>query len=91
MKAYSYTVDNLGVNYKEVSIPEDMIELSNKYHNKTIESLAELDEKIMDKYLEGEEISSNELKSVIRRLTIKNKVVPVLCGSALKIKVCSCF
>jgi len=39
MKAYSYTVDNLGVNYKEVSIPEDMIELSNKYHNKTIRKL----------------------------------------------------
>jgi len=65
MKAYSYTIDNLGVNYK---------------------GLAELDEEIMEKFLEGEEITSNELKSVIRRLTIKNKVVPVLCGSALKNK-----
>jgi elongation factor G len=51
-----------------------------------IESLAELDEKIMEKYLEGEEIASNEIKSAIRRLTIKNKIVPVLCGSALKNK-----
>ena len=54
MKAYSYTMDNLGVNYKEVSISEDMRELANEYHHKMIESLAELDEKIIDKYLEGE-------------------------------------
>jgi len=86
MKAYSYTMDNLGVNYKEVSISEDMRELANKYHHKIIESLAELDEKIMEKYLEGEEIAFNEIKSAIRRLTIKNEVVPVLCGSALKNK-----
>jgi len=86
MKAYSYTIDNLGVDYKEVSIPEDMRELANEYHHKIIESLAELDENIMEKYLEGEEIASNEIKSAIRRLTIKNEVVPVLCGSALKNK-----
>ena len=86
MKAYSYTMDNLGVNYKEVSISEDMRELANEYNHKMIESLAELDEKIMEKYLEGEEIASNEIKFAIRRLTIKNKIVPVLCGSALKNK-----
>jgi elongation factor G len=86
MKAYSYTMDNLGVNYKEVSISKDMRELANEYNHKMIESLAELDEKIMEKYLEGEEIASNEIKSAIRRLTIKNKIVPVLCGSALKNK-----
>ncbi len=86
MKAYSYTIDDLGVNYKEVPISEDMRELANEYHHKMIESLAELDEKIVEKYLEGEEIASNEIKSAIRRLTIKNEVVPVLCGSALKNK-----
>ncbi|TET09758.1 MAG: elongation factor G, partial [Candidatus Atribacteria bacterium] len=86
MKAYSYTMDNLGVNYKEVSILKDMRELANEYNHEMIESLAELDEKIMEKYLEGEEIASNEIKSAIRRLTIKNKIVPVLCGSALKNK-----
>ncbi len=86
MKAYSYTIDNLGINYKEVSISKDMLELANKYHHKMIENLAELDEKIMEKYLEGEEIASNEIKSAIRRLTIKNEVVPILCGSALKNK-----
>ncbi|HCL89836.1 MAG TPA: elongation factor G, partial [Candidatus Atribacteria bacterium] len=86
MKAYSYTIDNLGVNYREESISEDMLELANAHHHKVIECLAELDEKIMEKYLEGVEITSNEIKSAIRRLTIKNKVVPVLCGSALKNK-----
>ncbi|MBU4047975.1 GTP-binding protein, partial [bacterium] len=86
MKAYSYTIDNLGVNYKEVSISKDMLELANEYHHKMIESLAEVDERIMEKYLEGEEIASNEIKSAIRRLTIKNEVIPVFCGSALKNK-----
>jgi len=86
MKAYSYTIDNLGVNYKEVSISEDMRELANEYHNKMIENLAELDEIIMEKYLKGEEITSIEIKSAIRKLTIKNEIVPVLCGSALKNK-----
>jgi elongation factor G len=51
-----------------------------------IEGLAEIDEKIMEDYLKGEETSPSEIKSAIRRLTIKNKVVPVLCGSALKNK-----
>lgn len=86
MKAYSYSIDNLGVNYKEVSISEDTLELANEYHLKMIESLAELDEKIMDRFLEGEEITPNEIKSAIRRLTIKNEAVPIFCGSALKNK-----
>jgi len=86
MKAYSYTIDNLGVNYKEVSIPEDLQESADEYHHKMIEGLAEIDEKIMEDYLKGEETSPSEIKSAIRRLTIKNKAVPVLCGSALKNK-----
>lgn len=86
MKAYSYTIDNLGVNYEEVSIPEDLRELADEYHHKMIEDLAEIDEKIMEDYLKGEETSPSEIKSAIRRLTIKNKAVPVLCGSALKNK-----
>jgi len=86
MKAYSYTIDNLGVNYEEVSIPEDLRELADKYRHKMIEGLAEIDEKIMEDYLKGEETSPSEIKSAIRRLTIQNKAVPVLCGSALKNK-----
>jgi len=86
MKAYSYSIDNLGVNYKEVSISDDTLELANEYHHKMIESLAELDEKIMDRFLEGEGITPNEIKSAICRLTIKNEAVPIFCGSALKNK-----
>ncbi len=86
MKAYSYSIDNLGVNYEEVSISEDTLELANEYHHKMVESLAELDEKIMDRFLEGGGITPNEIKSAIRRLTIKNEAVPIFCGSALKNK-----
>jgi len=86
MKAYSYTLDNLGTNYKEIHIPEGFQELANKYHHEMIEKLAEIDENITDKYLEGKEITINEIKSAIRKLTLKNMVTPVLCGTALKNK-----
>ncbi len=86
MKAYSYTIDNLGVNYREVPIPEDLQELTNKYYHKMIENLAELDENIMENYLEEKKITINEIKAAMRRVTIKNKAVPVFCGAALKNK-----
>ncbi len=86
MKAYSYTIDDLGVNYREVPIPEDLQELTNKYYHKMIENLAELDENIMENYLEEKKITINEIKAAMRRVTIKNKAVPVFCGAALKNK-----
>lgn len=86
MKAYSYTLDDSGTTYKERDILEDYQELANKYHHKMIEKLAELDEQITDKYLEGKEITINEIKTAIRKLTLKNMVTPVLCGTALKNK-----
>lgn len=86
MKAYSYTVDDLGVNYKEVPIPEDLRKLANKYYHEMIENLAEFDENIMEHYLEDKKINPDEIKAAIRRITIKNKVVPVFCGAALKNK-----
>lgn len=86
MKAYSYTVDNLGVNYSEVNIPKNLQELADKYHHKLIEKLADLDANIMEQYLEGKEINLMEIKSAIRRVTINNVAFPVLCGAALKNK-----
>lgn len=86
MKAYSYTIDNLGVNYKEIQIPENLQELANKYHHKMIENLAEFDENIMEKYIEGKKINPDEIKTSIRRVTITNEAVPVFCGAALKNK-----
>jgi len=86
MKAYSYTIDNLGVNYNEVPIPKNLQKLANKYYHKMIENLAELDENIMEYYLEGKKINPDEIKVAIRRVTIKNEAVPVFCGAALKNK-----
>jgi len=86
MKAYSYTIDNLGVNYKEIQIPKNLQELANKYHHKMIENLSEFDENIMEKYIEGKKINPDEIKASIRRVTIKNETVPVFCGAALKNK-----
>ncbi len=86
MKAYSYTIDNLGVNYKEIQIPKNLQGLANKYHHKMIENLAEFDENIMEKYIEGKKINLDEIKALIRRVTITNKAVPVFCGAALKNK-----
>jgi len=86
MKLYSYTVDNLGVNYKEISIPKDLQALANKYRHEMIETIADLDDSFMESYIDEEKIMPNKIKAAIRRLTIKNKAVPVLCGSALKNK-----
>ena len=86
MKLYSYTVDNLGVNYEEISIPKDLQELANKYRHEMIETIADLDDIFMESYINEEKITSDKIKAAIRRLTIKNKAVPVLCGSALKNK-----
>ncbi len=86
MKTYSYTLDNLGADFEEIPIPEDLQELANEYRYEMMEKLAEMDEDIMGKYLEGEEIRFEEIKSTIRRLTLENRAVPVLCGTALKNK-----
>jgi len=86
MKAYSYTIDNLGVNYKEIQIPKNLLGLANKYHHKMIENLAEFDENIMEKFIEGKKINPDETKASIRRVTITNEAVPVFCGAALKNK-----
>ena len=81
MKAYIYN-DKLGEDISIVDIPADMQDKAEQYRNEMIESLAENDDDLMEKYLEGEEISIDELKAAIRRETIANTFVPVLCGSA---------
>jgi len=86
MKGYTYDLDDLGVHFKEVPVPEELNELSKIFYHRMIERLAEMDEVIMEKYLKEEDISLQELKAAIRRLTIKNLVAPVFCGTALKNK-----
>jgi elongation factor G len=74
----------LGSAFKEVSIPDPLKEEASLYRSKLIESLAELDDPLMEKYLNGEEISVSEIKAVLRKATISMKAVPVLCGTALR-------
>ena len=75
-----------GTDYSEEEIPEEMQDLANEYHEKLIESVAELDEDLMEKYFGGEELTIDEIKSTIRKATIDNTMVPVTCGSSYRNK-----
>ncbi len=85
MKAYIY-YDDLGKDIRVEEIPEDMKELAEKYHADMLDHIAEVDEDIMEKYLEGEEITIEEMKKCIRKSTINNTMVPVTCGTSYKNK-----
>ncbi|HFN7526841.1 elongation factor G [Streptococcus pneumoniae] len=85
MKAEIYTND-LGTDILEEDIPAEYLDQAQEYREKLIEAVAETDEELMMKYLEGEEITNEELKSGIRKATINVEFFPVLCGSAFKNK-----
>ncbi|WP_061595327.1 elongation factor G [Streptococcus sanguinis] len=85
MKAEIYTND-LGTDILEEDIPAEYLEQAQEYREKLVEAVAETDEDLMMKYLEGEEITNEELKAGIRRATINVEFFPVLCGSAFKNK-----
>ena len=78
--------DDLGKDMRVEPIPEDMMEKAEEYHNNMIESICETDEELFNKYCEGEEISLEELKEALRKATIANKIVPVVCGTSYKNK-----
>lgn len=75
---------SLGAEFKEITIPKDLKEEAFVNRSKLIESIAELDDHLMEKYLNGEEISESEMKATIRKAAISLKAVPVLCGAALR-------
>ena len=85
MKAYYYR-DDLGVNIEITDVPEDMKEKAEEYRELLIEEVAQLDDEMMERYLEGEEIGIDELKAAIRKGTIENKFVPVCCGTSYRNK-----
>ncbi len=85
MKAYVY-YDDLGKDIRVEEIPEDMKELAEKYHADMLEHIAEADDDVMEKYLEGEEITIEEMKKCIRKATINNTMVPVTCGTSYRNK-----
>ena len=87
MKAEVYDKnDATGKEFDIVDIPDNMMGEAQAWHDKMVEAVAELDEELTMKYLEGEEISNEELKAVIRRETIAGNIFPVFCGSAYKNK-----
>ncbi len=85
MKAYMYH-DDLGKDFSEEEIPEDMKEQAETYHEELVESICETDDALMEKFFGGEEISIAELKAALRKACIACELVPVFCGSAYKNK-----
>ncbi len=85
MKAEIYK-DDLGKEYEMTDIPDDLMDLANEWREKLLESVAEADEELMIKFLEGEEITKAEIKKVIRTATIAGEMIPVTCGSAYRNK-----
>jgi elongation factor G len=83
--AYIYKGD-LGREIEKIPIPEDMLEISKEYRENLIEFVAEQDESVLIKYLEGESITEEELRQCIRKATIKVDIIPVTCGSSYKNK-----
>ena len=86
MKAIIWSEEDKGVTFTYGPIPEDMEAVCAEWHNKMVESAAEANEELMNKYLETGELSEDEIKAGIRERTIKGEIVPMLCGSAFKNK-----
>jgi elongation factor G len=86
MKAIVWEDESLGAKFRDEAIPEEMAVVAAEYREKLIEAAADSDETVMEKYLEGREISQAELISAIRSATLEIKIIPVLCGSAFRNK-----
>ncbi|WP_447971853.1 elongation factor G [Nitrospira sp. M1] len=86
MKAYVYDDESLGAAYTVEDIPSESLELAQEYREKMIDAVAEFDDSVMERYLNGEELSVDEIKRAIRAGTISMKITPIFCGSAFKNK-----
>ena len=86
MKAVMYTEDPLGTKFEVFDIPKDLQNYAKEHRTKLLEAVSDIDDTLLEKYLEGIEITEEEIKKVIRQATIKGTIVPVLCGSAFKNK-----
>ncbi|MCD8049339.1 MAG: elongation factor G [Clostridia bacterium] len=85
MKAYVY-YDDIGKDIRVEEIPDDMKDSAEEYHEALMEAVAELDEELMEKYFDGQEITIPEIKAAIRKGTIENHIVPVVCGTSYRNK-----
>ena len=86
MKAYVYDDETLGAKYKVEEIPADLLDRAKEYREKMLDAVAEFDEQVMEKYLNGQPLTEEEIRRAIRAGAIAMKITPVLCGSAFKNK-----
>lgn len=86
MRALIYNADTLGQTWEEQEIPASLLEKATEYRLKLLESVSEVDDSLLTKFLDGKEISDVEIKKVLREATLKVKIIPVLCGSSFKNK-----
>ncbi len=78
--------DDLGKDMRVEEIPADMLEMAQQYHNELIEKVSEVDETLFEKYVAEEEITVPEIKAALRKATLENRIVPVICGTSFKNK-----
>ena len=86
MKAKMYKESSLGVEWEEIDIPHDMMGRAQAYRTKMLEAVSDEDDSLLEKYLEGREITPEEIRVVLRRSCLKVNIIPVLCGSSFKNK-----
>lgn len=85
-KARMYHEESFGQTFDLIDIPQDLIEIANKYRTEMLEAVSDVNDTLLEKYLNGEEIKPEEVKNVLRKATIELKIIPVLCGSSFKNK-----
>ncbi|PID57103.1 MAG: elongation factor G [Ignavibacteriae bacterium] len=86
MKARMYNEDSLGTKFEDIEIPQDLVPIANKYRTLMLEAVSDVDDTLLEKYLEGEEITEEEILKVLRKATMELKIIPVICGSSFKNK-----
>ncbi|MCQ8879761.1 elongation factor G [Pseudoalteromonas shioyasakiensis] len=86
MKVINWNSEDQGMTFSYEAIPAELQELADEWHSHLVESAAEASDELMDKYLEGEDLSEAEIKSALRQRTLANEIVPMTCGSAFKNK-----
>jgi len=86
MKARMFNEDTLGATFEDIDIPASMIKQANEYRQQLLEAVSDVDDTLLVKFLEGKEISQEEIMRVLREATIQVKIIPVLCGSSFKNK-----
>ncbi|MBA1236854.1 elongation factor G, partial [Pseudomonas stutzeri] len=86
MKAIYWSEDDKGMSYREEEIPAELLDQAEEYRSNMIEAAAEANEELMNKYLEGGELSVDEIKAGLRQRTIAGEIVPAVCGSSFKNK-----